>query len=84
MKTISIILSLVFVLGTNLLIGAGANEKIVIDGSTTVGPIAKAFAEYYLKNNPGVNITVSESGSGNGGNTSNKRSSLRRCCICRG
>jgi len=41
-------------------------EKIVIDGSTTVGPIAKAFAEYYMKNNPGVNITVSESGSGNG------------------
>jgi phosphate transport system substrate-binding protein len=41
-------------------------EKIVIDGSTTVGPIAKAFAEYYMKLNPGVNITVSESGSGNG------------------
>jgi len=43
-----------------------AEEKIVIDGSTTVGPIAKAFAEYYMKQNPGVNITVSESGSGNG------------------
>jgi phosphate transport system substrate-binding protein len=41
-------------------------ERIVIDGSTTVGPIAKAFAEYYMKQNPGVNITVSESGSGNG------------------
>lgn len=41
-------------------------EKLVIDGSTTVGPIAKAFAEYYMKLNPGVNITVSESGSGNG------------------
>ena len=40
--------------------------KIVVDGSTTVGPIAKAFAEYYMKANPGVNITVSESGSGNG------------------
>jgi phosphate transport system substrate-binding protein len=40
--------------------------KIVIDGSTTVGPIAKAFAEYYMSKNPGVNITVSESGSGNG------------------
>jgi len=23
-------------------------ERIVIDGSTTVGPIAKAFAEYYM------------------------------------
>ena len=45
---------------------AVAEEKIVIDGSTTVGPIAKAFAEYYMNNNPGVNITVSESGSGNG------------------
>ena len=37
-----------------------------MDGSTTVGPIAKAFAGYYMKNNPGVNVTVSESGSGNG------------------
>ena len=44
---------------------ADAN-KIVVDGSTTVGPIAKAFAEYYMKQHPGVNITVSESGSGNG------------------
>jgi len=45
---------------------AVAEEKIVIDGSTTVGPIAKAFAEYFMAENPGVNITVSESGSGNG------------------
>lgn len=43
-----------------------AKEKIVIDGSTTVGPIAKAFTEYYLGINKDVNITVSESGSGNG------------------
>lgn len=43
----------------------GADE-IVIDGSTTVGPIAKAFAEYYMEANKDVNITVSESGSGNG------------------
>lgn len=47
--------------------GVYAEEsKIVMDGSTTVGPIAKAFAEYYMSRNPGVNITVSESGSGNG------------------
>lgn len=45
---------------------AGAADKIVIDGSTTVGPIAKAFAEYYMAAHPDVNITVSESGSGNG------------------
>ena len=46
--------------------GAVANEKIVIDGSTTVGPIAKAFAEYYMSLHGEVNVTVSESGSGNG------------------
>ncbi len=45
---------------------AGDKMKIVIDGSTTVGPIAKAFAEYYMQQNKEVNITVSESGSGNG------------------
>ena len=45
---------------------AGATDKITIDGSTTVGPIAKAFAEYFMAANPDVNITVSESGSGNG------------------
>lgn len=53
----------------SLLIGSmvvHAKEKLVLDGSTTVGPIAKAFAEAYMRQNPGVNITVSESGSGNG------------------
>jgi len=45
---------------------AQAQDKLALDGSTTVGPIAKAFAEYYMRQNPGVNLTVSESGSGNG------------------
>lgn len=45
---------------------AAADNKLVIDGSTTVGPLAKAFAEYYMSENPDVNITISESGSGNG------------------
>jgi phosphate transport system substrate-binding protein len=45
---------------------AQAADKIVIEGSTTVGPIAKAFAKYYMQNNPGVNVTVSETGSGTG------------------
>jgi len=58
-------------IATAALIGLGAAtakdiNKIVIDGSTTVGPIAKAFAEYYMGKHPEVNITVSESGSGNG------------------
>jgi phosphate transport system substrate-binding protein len=47
-------------------LGAADTNKITVDGSTTVGPIAKAFAEFYMKQHPGVNITVSESGSGNG------------------
>ena len=45
---------------------ACAQDKLALDGSTTVGPIAKAFAEYMMRQNPGLNITVSESGSGNG------------------
>lgn len=47
-------------------LSAAAEQKIVLDGSTTVGPIAKAFAEYFMAAHPEVNITVSESGSGNG------------------
>lgn len=42
------------------------DTSIVVDGSTTVGPIAAAFAEHYMATHPGVNITVSMSGSGNG------------------
>ncbi|NTW51022.1 MAG: PstS family phosphate ABC transporter substrate-binding protein [Chlorobiaceae bacterium] len=42
-----------------------AGNKLVLDGSTTVGPIAKAFASHFTKDT-GVQVTVSESGSGNG------------------
>ena len=41
---------------------SAAETRIIIDGSTTVGPIAKAFAEYYMSLHPDVNVTVSESG----------------------
>ncbi|MGB7511762.1 MAG: phosphate ABC transporter substrate-binding protein [Pelodictyon phaeoclathratiforme] len=44
---------------------AEAAGKIVMDGSTTVGPVAKAFASYFTKTT-GVQVVVSESGSGNG------------------
>ncbi len=61
------------IIGMAAAIGIGAcvamaadPNRIVVDGSTTVGPIAKAFAEYYKGKHPEVNITVSESGSGNG------------------
>jgi phosphate transport system substrate-binding protein len=44
---------------------AEAKNVIVIDGSTTVGPLAKSFAAYFMKKR-NVSVTVSESGSGNG------------------
>ena len=54
-------------LAGGLALGAvAAQDKLVIDGSTTVGPIAKAFAEHLMRQDPAINITVSESGSGNG------------------
>ena len=54
---------------------ADNGDKLVLDGSTTVGPIAKAFAEYYMAKNPTVNVTVNESGSGNGA-----KSLINRAC----
>jgi phosphate transport system substrate-binding protein len=65
MKILLVVLMISFVLSFNVT-PVNAQEKIVLDGSTTVGPIAKAFAEYYMSLNKDVNITVSESGSGNG------------------
>jgi phosphate transport system substrate-binding protein len=44
----------------------GQERRVVIDGSTTVEPIAKAFAGYHMAKNPEVDITVSGTGSGNG------------------
>ena len=59
--------SFTIILAAALMFSAAvAAETIVIDGSTTVGPIAKAFAGYYMDKYPEVNVTVSESGSGNG------------------
>jgi len=45
--------------------GAGA-AKLQIQGSTTVGPIADAFAEVFGAKYPKVGITVSKTGSGDG------------------
>lgn len=61
MKKIIAMAAIAAIIGT-----ASAQDKIVIDGSTTVGPIAKAFAEYFMTAHPEINVTVSESGSGNG------------------
>jgi len=53
-----------------LLIGSGlaeaAEKTLHVEGSTTVGPIADAFAEAFKKMYPDVTITVNKSGSGTG------------------
>lgn len=65
-KVIATTLSLIVLAAAGLSAApAGAQKNIVLDGSTTVGPIAKAFADYY-KGKSGVGATISESGSGNG------------------
>jgi phosphate transport system substrate-binding protein len=51
------------ILGTNLAVSA---ENVVIKGSTTVLPIAQAALEAYMKVHPGVNISLSGGGSGDG------------------
>jgi len=52
-----------------LMLAAGtamAETNIRVDGSTTVLPAMQKMVEAYMKANPGVNITVSGGGSGNG------------------
>ena len=46
--------------------GAAWAEGIVIKGSTTVLPIAQVTLEAYMKAHPGVNISLSAGGSGEG------------------
>lgn len=41
-------------------------DSILIEGSTTVGPIADAFADYLRTIDPSLSITVNKTGSGNG------------------
>jgi len=55
----------VVVISTNAF--AGENTKsLKIEGSTTVGPIADAFAEVFQKMHPELNLTVKKTGSGDG------------------
>ncbi|PTX63221.1 phosphate ABC transporter substrate-binding protein (PhoT family) [Melghirimyces profundicolus] len=46
--------------------GEGLSGKIKIDGSSTVYPVTSAVAEEFMKKNPGVDVTVSQSGTGGG------------------
>ncbi len=67
MKQMTKLMAGLLAIAVGIGVASAADEaKLVLDGSTTVGPIAKAFAEYYMAKNKGVNVTVNESGSGNG------------------
>lgn len=48
------------------LCGSAMAGEVVINGSTTVLPFAQSAAEAFMKANPGVKISVSGGGSGNG------------------
>ncbi len=51
-----------------VLLGAPAAvaETVIVNGSTTVLPIGQAAAEAFIKESPGVNISIADGGSGNG------------------
>ena len=59
---LTIAATVAFVLSTSMAFA----EKLVIKGSTTVLPIAQKCVEAYMKENPGVKISLSGGGSGNG------------------
>jgi phosphate transport system substrate-binding protein len=67
MKSAKTMITAVVAMAIGIGAALAADEvTVVMDGSTTVGPIAKAFAEYYMAKHKDVNVTVNESGSGNG------------------
>ena len=67
MKTRKAILGFAALISGVLFAGAAfAAGEIVMNGSTTVLPFAQSTAEAFMKNNPGIKISVSGGGSGNG------------------
>jgi phosphate transport system substrate-binding protein len=46
--------------------GEKLTGKISIDGSSTVSPISEALAEEFMREHPGVDVTVATSGTGGG------------------
>jgi len=67
MKRIILILTLACLILTLMVSISQAGEgQLVVQGSTTVLPIAQAAAEVFMQNNPEVNISVRGGGSGNG------------------
>jgi len=46
--------------------GAAEKQSLLVQGSTTVGPIADAFAEAFMRKSSNVSVTVKKTGSGDG------------------
>lgn len=68
-KTMNAVLAALIIgmsLTPGLLAASPAQNKVVIEGSTTVLPIAQVAAEEFMNNNTGANITVRGGGSGVG------------------
>ena len=67
-RIVSVILTslMVFSVGNTALFAAAKSKKIVLEGSTTVLPIAQKAAEVFMNNNPDADITVRGGGSGVG------------------
>jgi phosphate transport system substrate-binding protein len=66
MKRIIVCSLIVLVLVSSSMLSAAEKQTLKIDGSTTVGPIADAFAEAFKGLYPNLEITVNKTGSGDG------------------
>ncbi len=64
MKKLMIMLA--FTLCLCLFAGQAFAKQLSVNGSTTVLPILQEVSEAYMKENPGINISIAGTGSGNG------------------
>lgn len=60
------VILMLFVLGICLSTVSASARQLSVNGSTTVLPILQEVAEAYMKENPGLNISIAGTGSGNG------------------
>lgn len=72
--------------------GDGLSGDVLIDGSSTVGPLTEVAAELFMEENPDVRVTVAISGTGGGfqkfcigetdGNDSSRQISEEEAALC--
>lgn len=61
-----LVAALLCIVGAGNALLAEDRKELTVEGSTTVGPIADAYAEYLQKQHKDLKITVKNTGSGNG------------------